>query len=564
LNGGQWLFEDELAQKLDTTTQQQYQQMADAYDKQHWNGERDSWQGALIDQVWQPITTDHRQCTKRQCSYFKACCYFQARREAFEADLIVANHDLVLADLSLGGGALLPAPSESIYIFDEAHHLPDKALSHFNYHVRLKATKQWLEQVPRLLSHLVQLLTKAQTLQKQAEKAPELVKQIDENLVFAAEIVNETVAQMPQTDDGQWRFSQGVVPSELRVIANNLALQYNRINALLEDIAELLMEMAKQDAEYRLLVEQQYPQLALFQGRCGAAQMLWQSYAQEVDMTAPPTARWIRQVEGSGRQLDFELWSCPVMVNDLLTEMLWSTCFGAVLTSATLTGGDQFERFKGRAGLPQTARYKVVPSPFNYQERATFAVPAGAADPKDSVRFHQLLAEQLNQLIAPHEATLVIFTSRQQMRDAVAGLNASLRQLVMLQDDFSKQLLVKRHCERVDAGEGSVIFGLTSMTEGIDLPGAYVNHVIIAKLPFSVPSDPVEATLNEWLKGLGRNPFWEISVPDATMRLKQACGRLLRSEQDSGRITLLDRRILTQRYGKTMLDALPDYRRLLS
>lgn len=560
----QLLFEDELAQKLDSGTLARYQQLVTAYDNKEWNGDRDSWETALNDREWLPITTDHRQCTKRQCRYFKDCGYFLARKEAAESDVVVANHDLVLADLSLGGGALLPAPGESIYVFDEAHHLPDKALSHFNYHVRLKAAKQWLEQVPKMLNQLAGQLGSAAVLQEQIEAIPEVLKTIEENLLFANEIVNGVTQETPQTDEGQWRFARGEVPAELRVIAKNLALQHSRVGVALESVSDMMLDKAKDELELKPLIEQQYPRLALLLGRCQAAQMLWQSYAQESDQSMSPTARWIVQVEGIGRQPDYELWSSPVLVNDLLADILWSECFGAVLTSATLTASDQFERTRGRMGLPENTRYKIVPSPFNYQENATFEVPPGAADPKDGARFSQMLVEQLNRLIKPQDATLVIFTSRQQMLDAANGLDTVLRQQMMTQDDYSKQVLVKRHCEKVDAGEGSIIFGLTSMTEGIDLPGRYVNHVIIAKLPFAVPSDPVEATLNEWLTDMGRNPFWEISVPDAAMRLKQACGRLLRSEQDSGRITLLDRRILTKRYGKTMLDALPSYRRLLS
>ena len=131
----------------------------------------------------------------------------------------------------------------------------------------------------------------------------------------------------------------------------------------------------------------------------------------------------------------------------------------------------------------------------------------------------------------------------------------------MRQDDHSKQEVLRRHREAVDRGNGSVIFGLASFAEGVDLPGAYCAHVVIAKLPFSVPDDPVDASLAEWLETQGRNPFMEISVPDAALRLVQASGRLLRTESDTGRITLLDRRILTRRYGRAILDSMPAFSR---
>lgn len=560
----QTLFEDERAAKLDDRTRELYKNMADDYDANRWDGDRDSWPEALAVKEWQAVTTDHRQCTNRQCAYFKECSYFLARKEIADADVIVANHDLVLSDLALGGGALLPAPAETIYVFDEAHHLPDKALSHFNYQVRIKASKEWLEQIPKFLAQLAGQTGYVAELEEQLEQLPEIQKAAQENLLFATDIVNDITEHTQTTDENQWRLRRGSVPDELRVIAKNLALQYSGICAALETVSDALLEKSKDELDLKPLIEQQYPRLALMMGRSQAACMLWQSYAQESPQSgsAAPTARWIVKIDGQA-QPDYELWSSPVLVSDLLVDMLWSECFGAVLTSATLTAVNHFDRTRMRMGLPDGTRYQVVPSPFNYQQNATLEVPSGAADPKDGEAFSQILVEQLNRIIQPENATLVIFTARQQMLNVLQGLDSELRQQVMTQDDYSKQTLVQRHREKVDRGEGSTIFGLASLTEGVDLPGDYVNHVIIAKLPFTVPSDPVEATLNEWLTDQGRNPFWEISVPDTSMRLKQACGRLLRSEQDTGRITLLDKRILTKQYGKAMLDALPDYKRVM-
>jgi len=154
-----------------------------------------------------------------------------------------------------------------------------------------------------------------------------------------------------------------------------------------------------------------------------------------------------------------------------------------------------------------------------------------------------------------------LFASRRQMRDCYDGAGLDLRDAILLQDHFSKQELLRLHRERIDRGDGSVIFGLASFAEGIDLPGDYCRHVVIAKIPFAVPDDPVEAALAEWVESRGGNAFMEISVPDAAVKLVQACGRLLRSESDSGRVSLLDRRIVTKAYGRRILDSLPPFRR---
>ena len=161
------------------------------------------------------------------------------------------------------------------------------------------------------------------------------------------------------------------------------------------------------------------------------------------------------------------------------------------------------------------------------------------------------------------EGSLVLFSSRRQMHEVYEGLGSELDGRVLMQGDYSKQELLRRHRAAVDAGRGSVIFGLASFAEGVDLPGDYCRHVVIAKIPFAVPDSPLEAALAEWVEDQGRNPFMEISVPDAALRLVQASGRLLRTEEDSGRITLMDRRILTRRYGRAILDSLPPFRRKL-
>ena len=128
-----------------------------------------------------------------------------------------------------------------------------------------------------------------------------------------------------------------------------------------------------------------------------------------------------------------------------------------------------------------------------------------------------------------------------------------------MQGTVSKQGMLREHKKAIDAGEARTLFGLDSFAEGVDLPGKFCRHVIIAKLPFAVPDDPVEAALAEWVDQQGGNAFIDITVPDASMRLRQACGRLLRTEEDSGTITILDRRLLTKRYGKLLLQSLPDF-----
>ena len=155
----------------------------------------------------------------------------------------------------------------------------------------------------------------------------------------------------------------------------------------------------------------------------------------------------------------------------------------------------------------------------------------------------------------------MLFSSRKQMDLVCEQLPAEYFDRVLVQGQWGNQEIVRRHKEAIDEGEGSAIFGLASFAEGMDFPGDYCRHVIIAKIPFAVPDDPVYSTLSEWLEQQGSNPFMDLMLPDASLRLHQACGRLIRTETDTGRVTILDRRIITKRYGKQLLADLPPFGR---
>ena len=154
----------------------------------------------------------------------------------------------------------------------------------------------------------------------------------------------------------------------------------------------------------------------------------------------------------------------------------------------------------------------------------------------------------------------MLFSSRRQMVDVMERLPDDFQNIVLCQDDYQKAQLLKYHKQRIDQGLNSLIFCLDSFAEGVDLPGHYCEHILIAKIPFAVPDDPIEITLSAWIEQQGQNSFMTLAVPDAAFRLVQASGRLLRSESDFGRITLFDERGFTKRYGKQILASLPPYR----
>ncbi len=306
--------------------------------------------------------------------------------------------------------------------------------------------------------------------------------------------------------------------------------------------------------------EEWYPLFGSLLARAQGNWELWTAFTCEDPQDSPPMARWLTLAE-SGSFYDIEANASPILAAETLRRNLWNVAYGVLVTSATLTALGTFDRYRMRAGLPRNAVTAVVPSPFHHAEAGVLRVPDLKADPRNAAEHTAAIIRELPELVKGARGSLVLFSSRKQMQEVFDGLDRDWRKRVFIQGNLSKQETLNKHKSRVDDGEDSVLFGLASFAEGVDLPGAYCEHVVIAKIPFAVPDDPVEAALAEWIEARGGNPFMEIAVPDASLRLVQACGRLLRTEQDRGTITLLDRRVVTQRYGKAILNALPPFRR---
>ena len=543
-----------------------YNAMIDALGRGQWDGDRDNWPDTVAEETWFGVTTDHSQCSGRRCPNIGQCSFFQARDALQNADIIVTNHDLTLSDLALGGGAILSAPEDSIYVFDEGHHLPDKALSHFASFCRLHTTVQWLAESGKLLAQAAPALAPLDALQRTLQRLPAAMEEAAASLQVAEQAVAALFEDAPvdeRRDDQQLRLEHGLVPPSLIPIATTLAGQFQQ---LVQDLArmEAQLEDALEDEFAGLdktTIETWHINLGGLLARAEGSLALWREYAVSGEGEVPPKARWITLLNSNG-QYGFELRCSPILAADILQEYLWSRAAGVIVTSATMTALNSFERFILHSGAPREANYKIVASPFNYGN-AVFSVPPMDCDPGDAQAHTQALVEQLPRLLDPAEGSLVLFSSRRQMLEVFQGVDPTLRGRILMQGDYSKQEILRRHRETIDAGSGSVIFGLASFAEGVDLPGDYCRHVVIAKIPFAVPDSPLEAALAEWVEAQGRNAFMEISVPDAALRLVQASGRLLRTEQDEGRVTLMDRRILTRRYGRAILDSLPPFRREL-
>lgn len=540
-----------------------YQRMRSAYERGKWDGDRDSWKDGVENRLWAPVTNDRAGCAAGRCRHYHNCAFFNARQEVGDADVVVANHDLLLADLSIGGGVVLPPPQDTIFVLDEAHHLPEKTRDHFTARVRLHASLDWLEQVASNLDTMTRRFNRPREVERAAER---LAKDAGEMRTLIGDV--EALARQLPFDGGNpshervrtHRFPLGEVPSALAELAGPLGEAYGSCGDVLEGLRQALEQVLAGDLAWdnAPLAEAWLPVIANLAGRAAGGRALFQDYADG----RAEAARWATQLTFDSGE-DIELTTAPLDPGGILKETLWESCHGAVATSATLCAVGTFDSFLEKSGIASGAAQARIPSPFDFPNIATFAVPAMRSDPRDGDAHTEEVAALLPELLELEPSALVLFTSWRQFHAVTDALPEDVRARCHLQEAASKRRLLADHRAAVDAGEPSYLCGLASFAEGLDLPGDYCRHVIIAKLPFAVPDNPVDEALAEWLEAQGRNPFFELAVPETSLRLVQACGRLIRHESDGGRISLLDRRMVTARYGESLLAALPPYRREL-
>ena len=569
-------------QVLEQSDRRIYESMLNDLDKEAWDGDRDNWPTELDPDTWQRVSTDHIQCTGKQCSHYDNCCFYRARENIHRVECIVANHDLVLADLLKGGGAVLPVPGDTIYIFDEGHHLPEKASSHLSHFIHIQSTRVWLEQIVSTLK-----LVSAE----QDTVTPAMIAQVEQFVSDAKQLLDAATrmfeglyASAQQESDGRrYRFPLGVVDENIASLCEQLLQAFSRLLRPLEALAEVLgNNLDNAEPSAREIEEHWLSVVSAIVDRISGACGLWHSYAssdRKVDLITdekadtkrgtggedeaqPPFARWVDFKSGGAVEgMEIHLSSSPISVANELQEHFWSRCAGAVITSATLSVGRDFTNFRQRSGISAANTFVSLPSPFNFPEQGTLHIPMMPVDPGMVEEHDRSVTDMIPKLLDDEPGSLVLFTSWRQMLSVMDALDADFRQRVLCQGSFSKVEIITRHRESVDAGEPSCIFGLASFAEGIDLPGHYCRHVVLVKIPFSVPDNPIAATLSEWIEERGGNPFKEIMLPEAALRMVQASGRLLRTETDTGRVTVLDRRLLTKWYGKLLLKALPPFKR---
>lgn len=523
-----------------------------------WDGDIDSLEQPPEPQDWRRVQANAQACNGGQCEHFRSCAFFRARRQAATATLQVANHALILATLQ-GDSSLIDA-GNTLFVFDEAHHLPTIAGEQFTYRARLGASA-------RLLTSLRTLAVRhGRVLPASSRPDPvafaRLFTACTEKLALLEGYCAQT--QFVSADKAVHRFPQGRVPDDLVTACVELASLLRPVTETVARIAATLTEAneiqspSEREEQRRAGVE-----LGVYLSRLDTLAKLLSAWATHDTV---PWAKWLEFAGGtsggtSGAAPDICWCASSMTAAQVLSNNLWKTVGAAVCTSATLSACGSFNFFDRLSGMNRfpARRALVVPSPFDYATQGELRIVAMKHSPK-SAEFSDELCEKLPGLLRGHRhGQLVLFTSRRQMQACHAALPKDLLALVQVQGDGSRTAVLKEHSRRIEKGERSILFGLQSFGEGIDLPGRLCEHVVIDKLPFTPPNSPVEEALAEWLTSQGRDPFMELSVPRAGMKLAQWAGRGVRTVNDRAVITICDTRLVTMRYGQAILKGLPPF-----
>ncbi|SDM10932.1 ATP-dependent DNA helicase DinG [Oryzisolibacter propanilivorax] len=538
-----------------------YASMADALASGQWDGDRDTLATPPEAEAWSPVAAEAHSCTGKHCPLFSRCTYYERRKDLVAAQVIVANHDLLLSSI---GARLLPELDNCLLIVDEAHHLPGTALSQFACEADLSHLG-WIDKLASRALRIGQLVEVGE-IADIPNHAARLRAALQDAARLAMDLYGAGLKAAPRfgSSAGQptrARVPGGALPEALIEPFSQAAHHAEGFLTALRAIAKALRAAMRDTPDEARRLSQLYAQVGALAPRLEGVHACAQLLLQDAPEGAVPAAKWFT-LAVDGDFVTIRAHASPVLPGNALRQHLWSSVRGAVLTSATLTSCGQFDFFLREAGLAgdDAVATLAVASPFDYALQGTLVARETRAEPRDVQQFTaQMVEALLTDLSAVEAGALVLFTSREQMRRAVDELPTHLRGTVLVQGQLPRRELLARHRERVAAGQPSIVFGMQSFGEGLDLPGALCESLFITKLPFAPPDDPVGEARAEWLRAAGRDPFSELVVPATAIRLAQWVGRAIRTEDDRAHVYCYDKRLVRTGYGQRLLSGLPPF-----
>jgi ATP-dependent DNA helicase DinG len=490
--------------------------------------------------LWHKLDARSDACIGQKCSEYERCFITEMRRRGMESDIIIVNHHLFFADLAIklqadGAPDAGILPEAAAVIFDEAHELEDIAGNYFGISVSNLRVEDLARDVETSLQHnrmmSASLSSALGSLRERSQFFFSLLPPGEGRFAF------ETRREFLEENGDEFiAFNQALtrLAGELEGLPQKPEEIFNFVRRAQEIQVQLAFAMESDDHNTVFWIERRGGRGNNRQAAKGASAF---------------------ENSARGRQNVF-LQATPIDVGPILRECLWSKLECAVLTSATLAVGGGFEYIRQRLGL-EHARESVLPSHFDYESQALFYVPPDLPDAR-APQFTTLAAERIRKLLEiTRGRAFVLFTSYAQMNDIYQRLLGELAFPMLRQGDAPKSALL----EEFRLTPNAVLFATSSFWQGVDVQGEQLSCVIIDRLPFAVPSDPVVAARVKAIDAEGGNAFFQYQVPAAVITLKQGFGRLIRSLHDRGLLVLLDNRILKKQYGRVFIESLPNYKR---
>jgi len=488
--------------------------------------------------LWHKVDARADACIGQKCSEWERCFITEMRRKAMESDIIIVNHHLFFADLAIklqadGAPDAGILPDAAAVVFDEAHELEDVAGNYFGISVSNLRMEELARDVENSLQHHRMLSASLSgalgSLRERSQFFFSLLPPGDGRFAFDTrrEFLEENGDEFVALNQALTRLA-----GELEGLPQKPEEVFNFVRRAQEIQVQLGFAMESEDRNTVFWIERRG-------GRWGSR--------------GGTTAGG--ESSNRGRQNVF-LQATPIDVGPILRECLWSKLECAVLTSATLAVGGGFEYIRQRLGL-EHARESVLPSHFDYESQALLYVPPDLPDPR-TPQFTARAAERIRRLLEiTRGRAFVLFTSYAQMNDIYQRLLGEVEFPILRQGDAPKSALL----EEFRSTPNAVLFATSSFWQGVDVQGEQLSCVIIDRLPFAVPSDPVVAARVKAIDADGGNAFFQYQVPAAVITLKQGFGRLIRSLHDRGLLVLLDNRILKKQYGRVFIESLPNYKK---
>ncbi|HXD36733.1 MAG TPA: DEAD/DEAH box helicase, partial [Rhodanobacter sp.] len=431
-----------------------------AFESREWDGDMDSAPEPVSDLLRPMLTTSAGGCTNRKCGHFMNCPFFSARRAVEDAEIIVANQDLVLADLTMPGestgngdpawgGVILPRPDETLYIFDEGHHVPGKAIDRGAAEVYMNITVRQLSRLGRQV-HAAYSLTDKETLGKLSlDKGDEKLQELSNTLEELEKEIRLGWLPDPAETEPMYRGSLGQLPDTWVAHAQALSAYTNEVQRWLAAVRRAVLEMTDGGPTQEALSRE----LGIALERIDKQARCWRAWAATDADDAPPMARWVTL--GGDQQLVCH--ASAVSAGGLLRSVLWGNASGVVLTSATLSAGGNFRGYADAVGLPDDAMTLSLPSPFDLAAQAQLEVPAMDALPDAREEHAQAISDWLADHLDWSAGNLVLFTSRAKLDRVLQRLPIDKVRKVRAQGSLGKTQLIAEHITDVESGRGSTL-----------------------------------------------------------------------------------------------------------